>query len=747
MLRCAMRRPDSAAPLAVGLLLATALSASAADTPPRVEIVWTDTPPEIDGQLDEAVWQQAAVVTEFTQATPVPGTEPSQRTEVRFLTDRENLYIGVWCFDDDPESIVANRMLRDGFLFFDDRFQVVIDTFHDRQNGYSFEVNPVGGRRDVLLEGKAFAIPWDTIWYARTHIDGKGWYAEIAIPYQSINFDPELDTWGLNLSRGVRRNNEEMRWADPVPQRFAADLGQAGLLTGMKGVGSGLGLDIVPSLSLGYENGTLRDLSKPPVERKIDDFEAKPSGDVFYKLLPSLTATLTANTNFGETEADDRRLNFSRFAIAFPEKRDFFLQDALIFEFAELTDDFTGLPSNAQPFHSRRIGIAQPDPAVLQFVPGEILFGGKMTGRVEGVKLGVLHTLVDDLGSVDRQHLTVGRAALNVLEESTLGVIVTHGDPDGRIDNTLAGADFVYRNSSFRGTKSLTGRAWFQQSFSSGSSNNEFAYAAGIAYPNDRINWKLDYVEIGQNYNPALGFVNRTGIRRYDGSFRYRVRGPGYIRTRDVELLGTLVTDRHDRVESGAAQIIPFRFENQYAGLVELVYQHTFERPLADFTLPDGVLVRARSHHFEEAAIKLTGSRNWPLTGDFQIAGGEYFNGTRLIVIPEAEWRPSEHFLFKGRYELRETWLRDPLLGGQRGRTHVFRGQLAVFFTPDISWSTLVQYDSVSDSIGVNSILRWIVEDGREIFVVLNQGVDIIDGDWRAGVTQPLVKVAWTFRF
>ena len=375
-------------------------------------------------------------------------------------------------------------------------------------------------------------------------------------------------------------------------------------------------------------------------------------------------------------------------------------------------------------------------------MPGEILFGGKLTGRIDRVKIGVLHTLVDELGGVGRQHLTVGRAAVNVLEESTLGMIVTHGDPDGRIDNTLAGADFVYRNSTFRGDKTLSGKAWFQQSFSSDRSGNEFAYAAGIAYPNDRVNWQLDFKEIGENFNPALGFVNRTGIRQYDGKYRHRLRRAGYIRTFDFQLQGGLTTDRSNRVESGRAAIIPLRYENQYGGSVKLEFRHTFERPLVDFTLPGDLVVSAGPYHYEEAAIELRGSRNWPLTGDLTVAGGEYFDGTRLIVIPRAEWRPSRHFLLSARYQLQETWL-----PAQHGRTHVVRGAVAVFFTPDISWTTLVQYDNSSDSIGITSRLHWIIEDGREVFVVLNQGLDVVDGDLRRGVTQPIVKLARTFRF
>lgn len=753
MLRAAVGRLAAVTPIVLALIAALTPQpgladdgATAAPPSPSVRIAWTDTPPVIDGVPDDAVWESAAVVDDFQQITPVSGAVPTQRTVVRILTDQSTLYLAAYCYDDDPGGIVANRMSRDAVVFYDDRFQVVLDTFHDRQNGILFEITPVGARRDVLIEGEAFSIPWDTIWQGRTSRDSRGWYAEIAIPYQSLNYDQEADVWGINFARDVRRNGERIRWADPAPQRFLNDLGNAGTIEGMRGVGSALGLDVVPAMALSYENGFVAESNPTPppdeLAAKVDDFEALPSGDIFYKVLPSLTATLTANTNFGETEADTRQVNFSRFAIAFPEKRDFFLQDALIFEFAELTNDATGTPSNGQPFQSRRIGIAQPDPDELRFEQGEILFGGKLAGRVGPVKLGLLHTLVDELGGVSRQNLTVARGAVNVLRESSLGMIVTNGDPDGRIDNTLVGADFLYRNSVFRGDESLTGRLWFQRSFSSDRSGDEFAWAAGVSYPNDLRFWRLDFLEIGEGFNPALGFVNRSDIRRYEGEYRYRIRRPGYIRTIDFELLGNLTTDRSDRPESGLLRVTPLQYENVYGGFVDFRAQYRFERPTFDFTLPGGLDVSAGTYHWADGQVELRGSKNWPLTASLILGGGQFFDGERVYATPRVEWRPSEHFLLDLRYELRQTWLPQ-----ESGATHLVVGEIAFFFTPDISWRTLVQYDNVSDSVGINSRLRWIVEDGREIFVILNQGAEIIDGEWRRGVTQPFAKIAWTFRF
>ena len=617
-----------------------------------------------------------------------------------------------------------------------------------------------------LIEGNAFSLSWDTIWYGRTTIDEGGWTAEIKIPYQSLNYDPDGETWGLNFSRGLRRNNEESRWADPYPQRFLSDFYYAGVLSNMRHPRAGIGLDVTPGFTLGY-------LEDPDVDEDI-----QPSGDIFYKVLPSLTISATANTTFGETEADQRRVNLSRFAIAFPEKRDFFLQDALIFEFAEMTDDFSGLPENGQPFFSRTIGISRPDPSQDLFEPVDILAGGKVTGRVGPVKLGVLHTLVDDVGSVDRQQLTVARAATNLLESSTLGIIATHGDPLGQIDNSLVGTDFVYRKRDLFGDKNLVGIAWYQQSFTSGVDGDpdqqydgrENAFGGSLSYPNDIYNWAVSYRDLGRSYQPAMGFVNRRQIRHYEGHFRYRTRLPGYIRTIDHEVSGEITTDHDDQVESSRAQLQVFQIENDVAGRIELNVRHRYERPISDFQLPGNVRIDARGYNWIDGMARVSMSRNRDLWPELTLAGGQYYDGTWLIAISRTEWRPSPHFLLGLDYELRKIDVpvsSDPTsptgtVGGTATK-HLARARVGFFFTPDISWKTLFQWDNATNSVDVNSRLRWIVEDGREIFVVLNQGYRtrrdrIINGDGlgddtpaHVGLygrrTEAIIKVGWNFRF
>jgi hypothetical protein len=736
----------SRTPFLILLFMFSAFSAFASEGTPRVRIVWIDSPPRIDGRLDDEVWQAAPQIEKLTQVQPVQGAEPTQKTEVWIATDGKTLYLAIRCHDTNPELIVANRMLRDDFYFWDDRITFAFDTFHDRRNGYVFEINPLGGRHDILVEGSSFEGSWDTIWEVETSIDANGWSVEFAIPFQSLNFDPEGDTWGFNFSRGIRRNNEDMRWSDPYPQRFVSDLGRAGVLEGMRGVEQGLGLEIVPSLTLGHvekhDENPVTNIVRHSSKTRLD-----PSIDVFYKLLPSLTASVTAYTSFDETEADLRQLNLTRFNLFFPEKRKFFLQDALIFDFAELSEPQNRASVlNGKPFFSRRIGVNGDEPV-------DILVSGKVTGRVDRFKIGVLHSLVDSRVGIAQQNLTVGRIAMNLLGESSLGVIATHGDPDGRVDNTVVGTDFIYRDTNFRRGKALGGTAWYQHSFTQGDAlleeevtslrngdAKQNAYGWTLEYPNDLVNWKLGFRGIEKNFNPELGFVNRRGIRQYDGEYRNRIRRGGWLRTFDTTVSGLVVTDASNKIETGKFSITPVAIATDIGEDIEFSYSHHVERPRPNSEVA-GDPIAVRSYTFDRGSMRLSTSRNRQVRGEVHLEAGSYYDGHLTSVAPEIEWRPSRHWLFLLHYEFNDIRLPD-----NRRQSHLVRLRVNVQFTPEASWITLVQYDNDTDSVGINSRLRWIIQDGREFFIVFNQGLDV-KGGVHSTRSEPLIKGLWTVRF
>ncbi|MGB0618004.1 MAG: DUF5916 domain-containing protein [Myxococcota bacterium] len=720
--------------LAGGVLLLAGGVLAEEPARPSIQIGWTQSAPTIDGRIEPDEWQDAAHVDGLTQALPDAGQPPTEHTEVWIMTDQDHLYVAARLWDSDPSRIVRNTMARDVSTRRDDRFGFTLDPFLDRQNGYFFQVNPNSVRRDSLLEGGRGESSWDGRWYAKASIDEEGWMVEIAIPYQSINFDPDADIWGFNMARGIRRRDEIDRWADPVRERFLTAMGRAGNLIGMKGIRQGAGLQLIPSLTTRRVDDTNLPSTNPTGDQRHYTRIA-PSFDAFYKVTPSVTASVTTKTDFGETEVDDRQVNLGRFALFFPERRDFFLQDALIFDFGDLS-------TNGRPFFSRNIGLDE------RGQPVSLLGGGKVTGRVGNVKFGVLDVVIDERRRSDQQNLFVGRMAAN-FGESTVGGIVTHGEPDGDGNNTVAGLDFIYRNTNFLGGKTLRAAAWGQVSHNDPHQaaaddppirGTGYAFGGRIAYPNDKYNWELVTNVFDDEFDPALGFANRIGIREFRGNYRRRWRPSDSIfQTIDSRIEGAIITDQGRRIETGSFVWRPIDVQNFVNDGFRIEYEHrydvaTVENPLS-FNTPAG------RYHFDEGRIRVTTSANRRLVGTLLAGYGTFYDGTRARLSSDVTIRFTRNVqagLIYGYDNLR-------LPGGDEN-IHLLRARLSLFFTSDISWVTLVQYDSVSDQIGVNSRFRWIIEDGREVFVVLNQGFDA-RGDVRATRTAPLAKVQWTFWF
>ncbi|MFP8882034.1 MAG: DUF5916 domain-containing protein, partial [Myxococcota bacterium] len=307
--------------------------------PKQAHAAFVEGRPTIDGALDDSIWEHAQVVSGFIQVEPHEGAPPSFETEVRFVTNAESLFISFRGYDPDPNGIVANLMERDADLSYDDNFAIVLDTFDDKRNGYLFQVNPNAARRDATFEGAQIDYNWEGIWFAEARIGKSGWTAEIEIPFKTLSLRKGSNVWGMNAARRVRRLNEDDRWVNPSIDQKLFNMGGAGELIGLSKANQGIGLDLVPGASVRY-------LDEP--SRHIDKAKFEPSFDAFYKLLPSLTTSLTVNTDFVGTETDLLRVNLTRFALFFPEKRQFFLEGAGIFDFGGLRKE------NGIPFFSRR---------------------------------------------------------------------------------------------------------------------------------------------------------------------------------------------------------------------------------------------------------------------------------------------------------------------------------------------------------------------------------------------------------
>ena len=699
-----------------------------------VRMVRTDAPPVIDGVLDESVWQQAAFFDDLHQVNPIEYAEPSERTEIYVLYDDEALYVGARLYID-PNQITANVLRQNGPMTSDDTLFVTIDPFNNRRSGYFFGVNPNAVRMDGLYRNVSeYYSDWDTIFSVETSLFDEGWLAEYKIPLNSISFDPGSDTWGFNISRTIQSRNEDIAW---VTRNRRWDPSSAGLATGFAGLQQGIGLDVIPSVAV----SNVRQFGAPASSES--DFE--PSLDLVYRLTSSLNASLTVNTDFSATEVDDRQVNLTRFSLFFPEKRDFFLREADIFEFGRIGAQ--GVPGgggadgqNGRPFFSRRIGLSATGQVV------DLDYGAKLSGRIGNFEIGALSIRQDAFETVNPDTLSVIRAKAAVGAESTIGMIYTDGDPGGNLANSVVGVDYLFRNSRLPGGRTLEAFAWYQQSETPGLAGDDGALGLGFSLPsNAGIRAGATVREFERNFNPALGFVTRRGVRQTAADVGHTHRSDG---SRWQSLFVQLEVERFDEIDGGlqskGISLTPFELTSREGDVV--FWRSNFDTEVlpAPFEIYPGVVIPAGEYEFDNHGVEVQGSDHRRWSGRIAYVDGSFYDGDQTRVFGNLQWRPSPKFRANLGYNVT-----DVELPWGDFTTRLITTGLDWVFSSTLSWVNLLQYDNVSETAGINMRLHWIPEAGREVFFVINHTLEDFDRDNRFHSTfsEATVKMSYTFRF
>ena len=704
-----------------GCLFATPVPAAR----PSLVAVPTTEPITVDGVLDEAAWQHVEVIDTLRQREPNEGQAASEPTQVRVVYSPTHLYVGVQCVDSEPQAIVATRFDRDAELEADDRISLLLDTFHDRRNAFIFQVNAVGARFDQIIsdEGQDRNPDWNGIWYARTRITEQGWTVEFSIPFQTLNFRPDHSTWGFNVQRIIKRRNEEAVWAGYRQNLNFFRVSEAGTLTGLGGLSQELGiafqLDVVPSWSL-------------IPRRKATNFQ--PSLDVFYKLTPSLTLSLSLNTDFGETEVDDAQVNLTRFSLFFPEKRQFFLEDAGNFTVDGLTP--TSGPLVIIPFFSRRIGISDDGKTV------DVVGGGKLSGRTGPYRIGMMSVQTQNRGRVPGENFSIVRVKRNILTKSSIGFLATRRTPERGPATGLAGSDFRYSTSELGGDKNLEFSSFFLRSFRPGTTKN-LAWGSQISLPNDT--WRIfgTYREVQKEFEATMGFVPRTGIRRFGWFVQYAPR-PELWQTRQVSCAfdGNYFADPDTGTLLTRNVNFPCEWRFESGDVIRFRTIQTFERLHDSFPISDGVTIPAGDYVFRRQRIEFDSADKRKVEIFVRYQWGQFFSGRRDDWIGRLAFRPGPFVFFSGEYQQN-----DVRLPWGSFVVRLIRARLNLALNPDVSWFAFGQYDTVSDTLGLNTQLRWIIEPGNELFVVYHHNWLIRDGDIHATVREGRIKVRYTYRF
>jgi hypothetical protein len=703
------------------LLLACLLGSLAAGAP-VLEVRTTPVPPVIDGVLDDPAWRAAAHTDAFRQVYPAENANPSERTEVWVTTDADHVYVAVRCHDSaGPAGIRAYSMQRDQANGSDDLVRIVFDTFHRQSDGYYFGLTAAGGKHDGLVQDKDDPNDqWDGLWHGKVTRDAGGWSCEFAIPTKTLAFNPAGGTWGFDVARQIRRKQETVRWANLVRARSVFSLPDAGELRGVSGLRQGRGLEFKPFASL-----TQRSQPRPG-ER---EFEFKPGLDFVWQATPSLAATLTLNTDFADADVDERQVNLGRFPLFFPEKRSFFTQDASLFTFA-------GIQQDPLPFFSRRIGLAEDGTKV------DLLGGAKLTGRAGPWTIGLLDVQTDDGAGVEGKNLFVGRISHQVLAESSVGLIATHGDPRGPGENTLLGADFNYTNTRLAGGKTLTARLGVQATDSDLTGGTGTATTFNVNFPNEPLSLYGWFSAVDAKFDPALGFVSRTGVGNMHLQALYNL----YPKDRLIRMAQPFIETDHvtdldlhfldGNVWTGAyAETAAGDWTNVWVGL----HYETFDEP---FEIRPGITIPRGRHRYDDFQVEVGTARARPFDVYVRWRTGQYLTGRADVYNLMTGWRPTGRLQFNVNAGLRD--IRLPT-GNFQVRTGSVRASFT--FSPDLQVSLLGQYDNLSESLGVNFRVKWTVRPGNDLFFVVNQGYDTSLDRFRPTTGDISAKGAWTYRF
>ncbi len=687
--------------LGVSLLCSSIPGICADETEKQMTAVYIEGGIVLDGNLDEPEWSLAQPATDFIQNDPDMGEPATERTEVRLLYDNENLYVGAYCFDSAGSSqLVITDVRRDPSPRESDHFSVFFDTFDDDRNGFVFGTNPGEAKRDGQTSGDGSEVnyDWDTVWHVKIKITDSGWQVEMAIPLSTLRFqESEHQLWGVNFSRLVRHKNEYSLWtAVPRPHTLSrASL--AGDLDGIDGLRQGRNLYFKPYLST-------------PVVRKRDDdvdFVPEVGFDVKYGLTPGLTLDLTVNTDFAQVEADEQQINLTRFSLFFPEKREFFLENAGTFQFGKSARRF-GRASGFEliPFFSRRIGLSQG-----QVVP--ILGGARLTGRMGRYTLGALSLQTGKLQEIPSTNFTVLRLRRDLFRKSDIGGIFINKQVSGSEYNRTYGVDLNLRFLEYLEVVPLALKTESPE-------KPGLDTAANIAILWNDPFWEVlgEYLTIEENFNPEVGFVPRTGIRKTRGKLGVKPR-PGeripWIRQFQPSLDVNYITDQEKVLET---RTVEGRFTILFHDNSNINFSHraSFERLDEPFAIRPGQEIPIGDYNFEEFSVSFSGDQTRLFSGGASLQTGGFFDGDKDSYSLDFRIQPNYHFTAD------VSWEHDDVaLPSGDFKTNLVNFRLLSAFTPRVFLNALIQYNSTVREIESNIRFNYIYKPLSDFFLVYNE--------------------------
>ncbi len=669
--------------------------------------------PTLDGDVvGDPVWQQAVPVSGFWQEQPDEGQPASERTDVRIVFTADALYVGVVCYDRTPGAIIVSDARRDAGLDDTDSFRIIFDTYRDQLNGFVFGTNPAGieydgqvtnegqgggglagGQRQQSGSGTGFNLNWDGAWAVRSRISEIGWTAEFAIPFRTLRFPAGADKiWGINFQRNIRRRNERAYWAPISRQYTLYRLSLAGQL-------SGLQTPTIRSLkATPYALGNIRQSGERPVDGIV---LGDVGGDLKYTLTPSLALDATVNTDFAQVEIDDQQINLDRFELFFPEKRPFFLENSGFFT--------VGNPGEVDLFFSRRVGIGADG----ENIP--IVAGARVSGKAGKYNVGLLNMQTDDFkGRIPGNNFSVMRVSRDLPNRATVGGLFVN----------RAGTGDLAADRDYNRTYAVDGKVGIRQhtvlsSFlaktdTPGVNSGDYAYNLRSRTSVPRFDFEMGYQEVGDRFNPEVGFLSRDGYRKPDIRLMTRWRPKDFIRIQELRPHTSFRAfyGFDGLLESSQWHIDNhWQFRNSYE--IHTGMNVTNEGVRTPFEIFPGIFVPPGSYEHAEAQLVFMSNQGAPVSLNVQTIIGGFFGGDRVSLIPTLRMRLGETLTTEVAYQRND-------VDGPWGRftTNLLRTRLSYSFNTRTFVQGLLQYNDRADLWSANVRFGWLQAANTGLFVV-----------------------------
>jgi len=665
----------------------------------------------IDGRRDESAWSQAPTISQFMQAKPYPGRPATEATDVRLLYDEEFLYISAICYDSSPGAEVVNTLERDSNTLDTDVFGVALDTFRDRRNSFAFFINPRGAIRDgqTFNDSRTSNFSWDAVMKVETLMREDGWSVEMAIPWNTLRFDPGRDDqiWGVNFLRRVRRKSEDSYWAPLGRHEVLYTMSSAGTLLGLSGITPGRNLKVKPYV-IGSQSKGVR-LSDGDDGRDFDR-----GIDLKYGLTTGLTLDLTYNTDFSQVEVDQERVNLTRFSLFFPEKRDFFLENSGIFDFGDVTERGYRMGASLGDFtlfHTRRIGLTQGG------LPLPIFGGGRVSGSVGDFEVGLLDMRTRSSDLAPEENFTVARLKRKILGTSDVGVMFINrtSNDGGNAFNRSYGAD---ANIRFLGN--LVVHSYVVRTDGPGEASDGTAGRISAAYRDALWDISAFYKTVGETFNPGVGFIRRRGMHHTYATVGAHPQ-PSWSLVQEVNPYAEVdyITDPSSRLDTRrVAGGLGVEFID--GSLLTLERSDRFERILEPFQVASEATVPEGVYSFAENTLDLQTSRARDVAATVGVTVGDFFQGTRRSLALATFLRPSYHMTMELRGERN---LID--LGGESTTADVFGARVNYAVSTRLYANAFVQYNASTRQTITNLRLDFLHAPLSDLFLVYTERRDL----------------------